>query len=138
MGTHKQNEAIYLKALLDKDPNYEIFLIHPEDIVIFHLGLSSSSKSMKLDNNKFIFEGDDVLNAWGSFYITYQKDTTRVFNCSSSADYDRKGKKMYFYLALKIKRGKPTYFKQNASKNSWTLSSILMGMVATPLGFGQC
>ena len=65
-----------------------MFMLHPDDVVTFHIGLSVSEET--LYPVKVPIEGESTIVAL-NFYLTYYSDQTIEMGCSSDTSYTRKG-----------------------------------------------
>lgn len=83
------NGAKVFMLLLNLSSNLEVFLLHPDDIPTFHVGISVSDESLYPARVSF---GSETSFVTVSFHLTYYHDETREMNCTRDTNYNRKGR----------------------------------------------
>ena len=82
------NDLFYVSSTILRNMQCLMFMLHPDDVVTFHIGLSVSEET--LYPVKVPIEGESTIVAL-NFYLTYYSDQTIEMGCSSDTSYSRKG-----------------------------------------------
>jgi hypothetical protein len=133
---HLDNNANDKWISLEVNPasNYEIFLLHPDDIPTFHIGASVSDKKL-FPQSVYLGDESGINIVLANFYLTYYYDKTDVMNCAKDDNRkERKGKVPNFKSFMGIIW--PIFlFIQSVCKS--LIAKNMKEMLALPLGCGQ-